>query len=113
MSHLDQTHVVRWSGITFTAPVPLIPRRCVKVGDVVMSSHGYTLLVTQVINDPGYEVVQIGGRLHASQTGALHTERHAGSIPLLERQGVVFGQSTFTNPWPDVAAVPTAEETKT
>ena len=102
MSHLDSTHVVKWSGITFDRPVPLVPRRHLKPGDVVMSSHGYVLNITAVEWKSGWDVVHLVGAIGK----AVRNEIYGGSIPLLQRDGVVFGTWTYDKPWPEVPPVP-------
>jgi hypothetical protein len=91
------TLVMRWSWLEFDRPVPLLQRREIEVGDVVQSSHGYELHVTEVrttqhpvtghINDS----VWIKGRLHSADNPTTRTEQSPGAIPLLERNGVRFG----------------------
>lgn len=104
MSHLDATHVVKWSHITFDRPVPLIPRRHVKVGDKVMSSHGFAMIVSRVIAADTHSVVQIESTLGG---GHRHVERYEGSIPLLERNGIVYGAPGVNE---DFLGIPTVDE---
>lgn len=109
MGHLSSTWVVKWSHVVFDQPVPLIPRREVQVGDVVMSSHGIALRVGEVgVHRVDGRVTQVrlrGG--HRTGGRQFHTEQQdGGSIPLLERNGVVFGNPTYEqDKWGDLIGV--------
>lgn len=105
MSHLDATHVTRWSHINFDRPVPLVQRRDLAPGDKVMSSHGFAIYITEVHFEPGWTVVALKGTTHRPD-GHPWNERYEGAMPLLERDDVVFGAPTYTPPWPEVPAVP-------
>lgn len=80
--------VVEWSQITFDPPVPLVRRDQVYPGDVVQSSHGYRLLITEVQLPKSREDgahVGFTGHLHGDPGAPTTTERYPrGSlIPLL------------------------------
>lgn len=89
------THVTRWSHIELGAPVPLVPRWNIRPGDMVMSSHGFAFLVTEIHRTRHPETgvanptVGLRGSMHGPG-GAPWSECYEGAIPLLTRGAVSY-----------------------
>lgn len=95
-THRDAIHVVRWSGINFDFPVPLIQRRDLQPGDVIQSSHGYKLYVTRIkfrCTTNADQALWLEGGLHGDPEGINRPENSPAIswVPLLSRGGVTFG----------------------
>lgn len=88
--------VTQWSQACFTRPVPLIDRRDLEVGDVVWSSHYGECIVRSVRVKRKANTTLLSGKpaLHRTvhiQYSRGRSEASAGTIPLLERNGITFG----------------------
>lgn len=97
----NATWVAKWAGLTFTNPVPLVHRFQVRVGDRIASSHYGAVYVVRTTADdrPADAVgaVQFWLRRQMIEPTVANsqpwTERYEDtmSVPLLERDGVVYG----------------------
>jgi hypothetical protein len=85
--------VTEWSHIKFDRPVPLVPRTMLRPGDIVQSSGGYRLLLTEVritrhpITLEFNRSVYIAGHVHAQPENQLRSEIFDGPIPVLSFAG--------------------------
>lgn len=71
--------VHHWSGMTLRTPGVLVARGQLRRGDVVQSSHGFTVSVTDVVGQ------RLRGELHRAGSGVTHTEHYDPNslIPVL------------------------------
>lgn len=96
------TWVVRWSHMTFTRPVPMIPRYEVREGDRICSSHYGAVYVTRTTADerPADAIGAVQFWMRRQAVDPVHstiqpfTERYDdhGTVPLLARGDQVFGE---------------------
>jgi hypothetical protein len=100
----DRIWVVKWAGHTFSAPVPLIPRYEVRVGDRIDSSHYGAVYVERTTADERHPqavgAVQFWMKHNPRPTNnqgiRSWTERYddTSTVPLLARDDITYGEPT-------------------